>query len=666
MKDPLFQPIVINGMEVKNRVYMPAMHLNMCENFIPKDQMVDFYAERAKGGAGMIVVGYATVNEFAGNSMALGAHDDSHIEGLSRLARAIRENGARASVQLNHSGRYNHSLFLGGQQPVAPSPVASRLTREEPREMTYDEIRATIDDFAKAAGRVRQAGYDAVEVLSATGYLISQFLSELTNKRTDEYGGSFENRMRFGLEIARAIRREVGPDFVFTYRINGNEFMPGGLNRRELQEYAVKLVEAGVDALCVNVGWHEARVPQIVTGVPRGVFGYLSRGIKERVEVPVIASHRINDPDTAREMIADGMCDMTAMGRSLIADPYLPEKARAHREDEVVHCVACAQGCFDNLFKLKPVECLCNPMAGHEKDRCLAPTDNPKKVLIAGGGAAGLAAAWAAAGTGHDVVLYERSDRLGGQLHLAGAPPGREEFVELAHDLERQAVVSGVRMVLNKAVDASVLDHEKPDTVIVATGAEPVMPPIPGSDMEHVVQAWDVLAGKVWCGQRVVVVGGGAVGVETALLLGEKGTLSGDALKFLLVNNAEPLEDLFDLATRGTKDVMVVEMMEKVGRDFGKTTRWCMMQDVERAGVVCKTQAKVLEITEDGLRVETPEGVKNLPADTVVMAAGSRPHNPLSDLLEQAGITHTVVGDSREIARAFEAIHAGFEAGRTA
>ena len=367
MNDPLFESIKINQLELKNRIYMPAMHMNMAVNFEVSDQLIDFYAERARGGVGVITVGYATVDEYSGNVTNIGAHKDEFIPGLKRLARVIQENGARAVVQINHAGRYNFSFFLDGKQAVAPSAVPSRMTRETPRELTIAEIREIINSFAQAASRVKQAGYDGVEVLSGTGYLISEFLSPFTNQREDDYGGSFENRMRFGLEVMQSIRNEVGDDYPIIVRMNGNDFMPGGNGRKDLQEYARRLVEVGVDALNINVGWHEARVPQIVTSVPRGVFGYLAKGIKELVDVPVISGHRINDPDTAREMIADGLCDMVAMGRSLIADPFLPQKAKTGQEKEIVHCIACAQGCFDNLFKLKPVECLCNPKAGREQ-----------------------------------------------------------------------------------------------------------------------------------------------------------------------------------------------------------------------------------------------------------------------------------------------------------
>ncbi len=665
MRDPLFEPIKINRLEIKNRIYMPAMHMNMAQNYEVTDQLVEFYAERARGGAGMIVVGYATVDELSGNVMNIGAHKDAFIPGLARLAEAINTNGARSAVQINHAGRYNHSIFLNGKQPVAPSAIASRMTRETPKALTVEEIQEVVAHFAQAALRVKKAGYSAVEILSGTGYLISEFLSPLTNKREDQYGGDLDNRMRFGLEVMQAIRKEVGQDYPVIVRMNGNDFMPNGQGRLELQAYAQALVEkAGVDALCINVGWHEARVPQIITGVPRGVFAYLSRGIKEKVSVPVIASHRINDPFTARDMIGDGMCDMVAMGRSLIADPFLPEKARGGRDDQIVHCIACAQGCFDNLFKLKAVECLCNPKAGREKETRPIPVAQPKRVMVIGGGPAGMSAALAAAERGHKVTLYEQSDRLGGQLHLAGAPPGREEFVVLAHDLSKQIALSPVTVRLQQSVDEALLLAEKPDAVIVATGAMPIMPPIPGAELPHVVQAWDVLSNKVHVGRRVVVVGGGAVGVETAMFLAEKGTLSGEALKFLMVNRAETPETLYELAIKGSKEILLIEMLDAIGKDIGRSTKWCMLQDMDRTAIKRLTVTKAVEITAAGITIEGPEGRQKIPADTVVMAVGARSRQDLCAILERKGIAYQTVGDARKVAQAIDAIHQGFQAGQ--
>ena len=665
MKDPLFEPITINQTQIKNRIYLPAMHLGMADNFEVTDQIIAFYEQRAKGGAGMITVGFATIDEFSGNTLNIGAHKDEHIPGLKKLADAISSNGAKSCVQLNHSGRYNFSFFLDGKQPVAPSAIASRMTKETPRALEIDEIETIIENFAKAAGRVKQAGYDAVEVLHGTGYLISEFLSPLTNIREDEYGGSLENRMRFGLNIMKRMRDVVGNDYPLIVRMNGNDFMPDGQGRDELSLYAKALVEdADVNAICVNVGWHEARVPQITASVPRGAFAYLSRGIKDVVDVPVIASHRINDPDTAREMIADAMCDMVALGRSLIADPYFPEKAKTGRENEIIHCVACAQGCFDNLFKLKHVECLCNPVAGYEQQRLLEKTKTPKKIMIIGGGPAGMNAAVAASDKGHTVSLYEKAHRLGGQLYLAAAPPGRAEFAALARDLESQVKCRNITIHLGRAADGETIRSENPDHVILATGANPMTPPIPGVEFSHVVQAWDVLGGNVYTGKRVVVLGGGAVGVETALFLAEKGTLSGETLKFLMVNRAEAPETLYELATRGTKTVILVEMVEKIGKDFGKTTRWGMLQDVSRLGIDTRVGTKALEITKNGIRVQTGDGqTEEIAADHVVIAAGARPDNTLEASLTDMGIPHSVIGDARDIGMAFGAVHQGFEAG---
>lgn len=665
MKDPLFEPITIKNLTIKNRIYLPAMHLAMAKDFKVTDRMVDFYAERARGGAGMIVVGNATVDEVSGFALAMGAHSDEFIPGLTRLAGAIKDNGARAAVQINHSGRYSHSALMGGKRPVAPSAIASTLTKEVPDELDIEGIRKTIEAFAAAAARVKICGYDAVEVLNGTGYLISEFLSPVTNKRVDEYGGSLENRMRFGLEVMRAVRKALGPDYPVIARMDNNDFMEGGMRGEELGEYAKRLVgECGVDALCVKGSWHEARVPQLTTNVPPGTYAYLARKIKLQVSVPVIASHRINDPDLARELIRDGYCDMVAMGRSLIADPQLLEKARTGREKEIVHCIGCAQGCFDNLFKLKPVECMCNPMAGHEKDRAIERAGQTRKVMVIGGGPAGMSAALAARAKGHEVSLYEQAGRLGGQLFLAALPPGRGEFARLAQDLATRVSLQDIEVHLNTTVDEALLDSRRPDAVILATGAKPLKPPVPGIDLPHVVQAWDVLADRAATGENVVVIGGGAVGVETALFLAEKGTLPAEALKFLLVNKAESFETLYELATRGSKNVTLIEMLDQVGKDIGISTKWVMMQDLRRAGIKVRVKTRALEITQSTVKVQTGDKVEEIKADSVVIAAGAVPVSELAKVLERKNIDFKIAGDAGRIALAFDAVHQGHEVGR--
>ena len=664
MKDPIFQPIKIKNIEVKNRIYLPAMHLNMADKYFVTEKLKAFYRVRAKGGAGLICVGYATVDEKSGTPLNIGAHKDEYIPGLRELAQEIKQYGVVSCIQLNHSGRYNHSFFLNGEKPVGPSPVPCRLTKETPKELTTEEIEEIILSFGKAAKRCKEAGFDCVEILAGTGYLISAFLSPITNKREDDYGGSFENRMRFGIEVLKSVRKFVGEDFPVIVRLNGNDLMEGGIGRENMKVFAKKLEqEAGVDAFCINVGWHEARVPQLTPSVPRGGFAYLAREMKETVEVPVIASHRIHDLDLARELIIDHMCDMVAMGRPLIADPELPNKAKDGREDEIIHCVSCGQGCFDHVFQLKPVECLANPMAGHETEYDLSKTDKPKKVLVIGGGPGGIWAALGASMKGHKVILWEKSDRLGGQLNIAGLPKGREEFLVLAEHLENIVFNSEIEVHLNKEANIEDIKRERPDWVIIATGASPITPPIQGVDMDHVHQAWDVLEGKAYVGRRVVVIGGGAVGVETALDLAERGTLDGEDLKFLLINDVEDPKHLKELCIKGTKDITLIEMLDSIGKDIGKSTRWTMMRDMKIFGVKHYTHTKALKITDKGVEVDMKGERKLLPADSVVLAAGSKSNNKLGDEIKSLDIPFTIIGDANKVAQAINAIHDGFKAG---
>ena len=664
MNDPIFRPVFIGPLELKNRILMPAMHLNMCKNFLVTEQLISFYRTRAEGGAGLLVVWYATVDEYSGSPTNIGAHLDEHVQGLRQLATAIREGGAKSAIQLNHAGRYNPSFFLGGKQPVAPSPVPSKLTGETPVALTQEEILAVVRRFGEAAVRAKTAGFDCVEVLAGTGYLISEFLSPLTNKREDSYFGSLTNRMRCGLEVITEIQDRVGPDFPLMVRLNGNDFMEGGIGPDELLEFAIALGRGGVPGLSVNVGWHEARVPQIVTRVPRGAFAYLARDIKRRVSVPVVASHRINDPQTARMLITEKFCDLVAIGRGLIADPELPRKIEEGREAELVHCVACGQGCFDNIFKMRPVECICNPRAGHEYEAAPVQVTEPKKVVVVGGGVAGMSAAIGCAERGHKVILCEASLRLGGQLHLAGAAPGRQEFLVFAEDLVAQVGLYDIDVRLNCRVDKNFLEMERPDHMVIATGAEPIVPALSGVDAPSVVQAWDVLLGKVQVGEKVVIIGGGAVGVETALLLAEEGTLTGEELKFLLVEQAASVEKLYKLATRGSKDVTLIELTDSLGANLGKTTRWSMLQEVARRGVASLLKATVLEIGKTEVLVEQAGEQRKIPADTVVLAVGSRSVKGLEAVAKQLSIPCQLVGDAGQPGTVFEANHQGYYSSR--
>jgi 2,4-dienoyl-CoA reductase (NADPH2) len=661
----LFTPIKVGKMELKNRIVMPAMHYLSSWEGLVLPHHTDYFVERAKGGAALIIIGGCTIDETSGAVNMLSVRDDKFIPGLSALAKAVQAQGAKIAAQLYHAGRYSHSILMGGKRSVSSSPIRSRFTGETPRELSIPEIKQVQRNFALAAARIKRAGLDAVEVIASAGYLISQFLSPLVNRRKDEYGGDFESRMRFGLEVAREVRREVGPDFPIIFRVAGNEFMEGGLANREAQIFSRELEKAGVDMINVTGGWHETRIPQITMGLPRGGFVYLAQGIKQSVSIPVMTCNRITDPCLADQILRDGQADLIGFARGLIADPELPNKARQGRYDEINYCIACNQGCFDPIFDQKPQTCLVNARAGAEGRLTVEPALRKKKIMVIGGGPAGMEAARVAALRGHEVCLYEKNEKLGGQIPLAAVPPGRREFLTFVSYLEKQ--MEKLKVTVHTRLEASPVhvEMEKPDAVIVATGAEPWVPEIKGMDRPSVVLAWDVLSGRVDTGKEVVIVGGGAVGLETALFLARKGTIDAETLYFLMFNRAEDFETLNSLLYRGLKKVMVVEMLKKLGQDVGISTRWTIIQDISRLGVRTMTNTRATEVTDKGLVVEREGNETFLSADTVVMAAGAKSVNALYEKIKDRVPEVYLIGDARTPRKALEAVAEGFEAGRT-
>ncbi|MCL6612446.1 MAG: FAD-dependent oxidoreductase [Peptococcaceae bacterium] len=656
----LFKPIKIGSLEVKNRISMPAIHHAYTPDGFVNDRLVRYYETRARGGVGLIIVGGCSIDNLGTAPKMIGLHDDRYIEGLRKLTSAVKGAGAKIAAQLYQAGRYTHS-FLIGQQPVAPSPVASRLTREVPREMTRDDIRTVIESFADAALRARKAGFDAVEIIASAGYLICQFLSPLTNQRTDEYGGSWENRCRFGIEVVRRVKEKAGVDFPVLVRLSGNDFMPGGNTNKEAAMFAAELEKAGVDCFNVTGGWHETRVPQITGDLPRGGYAYLAWGVKSAVGVPVIASNRINDPLTAEMILRNGQADMINMGRPLIADPDLPNKARRGDLKSIRKCIACNQGCFDSIFSMGDVHCAINPMAGREFEVSVEPAARPRKVLVIGGGPAGMEAARTAAARGHRVTLWEKGPVLGGQLHYAAKPPGKQEFMTLVDFYLNELEAGGVEVELNREATAEDVIQQSADVVVLATGARPSDPPFPVTAGDKVVSALDVLAGKAVLGRNVVVVGGGAVGCETAITIAGIGTLSAEGLKFLVENQAESYETLQLLLNRGTKNVTLVEMLKGIGKDIGVTTRWVVMKEISRLGVNVIDQAKVKEVNDRGVVIERGGQETLIPADTVVLAVGSRPAGELAGQLEGRVPDLHVIGDAASPRKITQAVREGFD-----
>ncbi len=662
MIEKLFETISIGPITVPNRIVMTAMHLNYTPVGQVTDQLIDFYRARARGGAGLIIVGGAAIDEQAsGMDNFLSIMNDGDVTGLKRFADAIREDGVMSVVQLYMAGAYSF-CSMKGLPVLAPSAYVSGFSRQQTTSMTMEDIERVQDDYVQAARRAKEAGFDAVEVLASAGYLISQFLSPKTNKRDDEYGGPLENRVRFGREVVEKVRATVGPDMALAVRVAGNDFVPGSHTNEEAKVFARVCQDAGADLINVTGGWHESRVPQITMDLPQAGFMYLARGIKEAVDVPVVGCNRINDPILAEDLLREGIADMVGVARGFIADPEFGTKAKAGTYDEIRRCVACNQRCFDHVFMLRPVGCMVNPRAGREADTEIVPTDAPKKVLVVGAGPAGCEFASTAAQRGHKVTIFDREDTVGGQVRWSAEATHKPEFMNMFRYYGAMLAKYGVEVRTGVEVTPELVSREKPDVVVVATGAAPFKPPIEAVDEPYVVQAWDVLKGTAATGKNIVVVGGGSVGLEAAVFLASKGTISPQQLYFLTLHQAETPEVLRKLITKGVNKVTVIEMAPRMGQDIGPSTRWVLMKDLHSRGIELITGATMKEISPVDVVYTDAEGRDvRIPADTVVLAMGSRPENSLAKALEDSEVEVRVIGDAAKVGKIGDAITAGFD-----
>ena len=638
----VFSPIHVAGIEMKNRILMPAMHLNMASNGFVSKGLIDFYEERAGAnpGPGLIIVGGCYVEKRGmGTPSMIAIDDDQYVPELARLVDRIHGRGTPVAAQLYHAGRYAYSVIIG-EPSVSASAVPSRMTRETSRELSEEEIIEVELNHGRAAARAREAGFDAVELICCSGYLMNQFLSPLTNKRRDRYNGDIQARMTFLRETISAIKEATGPDFPLICRLSGSDFVEGSHTLEETRVVAAEMERSGANMISVTGGWHETRIPQIPMNVPRGAFVYLAEGIRESVErIPVACCNRINDVHLAEQILAEDRVDIVGMARAFIADPHILRKASVGRTESIRTCIACNQGCFDHVFMLKPVSCTLNPRVNRERETELEQAKDKKKVLVVGGGPAGMEAAWVAAHRGHDVTLCEEADRLGGQGLLAAVPPGRGEWREMVRYLSRQLENKNVKVLLGTAVTPELIGNHNPDCLVLATGASQIKPRIQGIDSPGIVYAWDVLDGSAEVGMSVVVVGGGAVGLETASLLAEQG-----------------------------RDVTVVEMLNRCGADIGYSTRWTILQDAGNLGVRTVESCRVERIDEGVVVAEYEGELREYPADTVVVAVGSQPRGELEKALAEKGLLERMevhsVGDCVKPRKAYDAIHEGFEVGR--
>ena len=628
----LWESVSIGSMKLDNRLIMLATHLGYCgEDGIVTDRLVRFYEERAKYKPGLIVVG-GCYTEHLGTSgpTMIGISRDDHIKGLKQLVDKIHSYDVPVAAQLYHAGRYAHSLVLG-QQAVSASAVKCRLTRETPRELSLEEIQATINNFAGAAMRAKDAGFDAVEILGSAGYIINQFLAKATNHRTDEYGGDFENRSRFPLEIVNAVRDEVGPSYPILYRMSGADFVPDGLTLEDNQKLAPRLVEAGVDCLDVTGGWHETRIPQITMDVPRGHYAYLAEGIAEVVNVPVVACNRINSVSVAEQILKRGKAQLIGMSRGFLADPKLPQKARDGNQQLTRPCIGCNQGCLDRVFMIEPVTCALNPLAGYENTRSLgAPSKG--KVAVVGGGPAGMEVSWVLAMRGFRVTLFEENHRLGGLLNLAAKIPGRGEFAAYVSYMIRELKKLHVEVRLNTLVTSSTIAAEGFDVTICATGTVAGAPPIDGVEMSHVTSAYDAISLDLDELGDVVVLGGRALGCYVAMYLSSK-----------------------------TNSVQIIEADEALGVDLGRTTRWVILKGLKEKNIQTHLNTEVIQIESKKVIVRQDEIFHHITAKTIILATRPQPRDRLAKQLEKKGLKFEKVGTVNRAMDLLDTIHGAFE-----
>jgi len=628
----LFEPICIGTMEVKNRIVFPPLATKYASVTGEATQLdVNHFAARARGGAGLLIVPWVRVEnkieiKKAGN---LRLDSDDYIRGLNAIVEAVHLNDSKIAIQLSHGGRVASKDESLDETPASASESFCSLFGTTARALKVEEIEYLIEAFAIAAYRAKIAGFDAVELHGASGYLISQFLSPYVNKRTDRYGGDPSRRMAFALEIIERIKEKVGQDYPIMMRISGDEFVEGGLTLEDNKFIAKRLADAGIDCIDVTMGIVESYYKSMPPmAIPRGAYIYLAEGIKKVINIPVIAVGRINDPLLAEKILEEEKADLVAMGRALLADPELPNKARRGKLKDIRPCVACNRCVMDLNGNIR-VRCAVNYFLGREEENNLQLTKKTKRLLVVGGGPAGMTAATIAALRGHKVLLYEKKSQLGGQLLLASVPPYKEELNELLSYLLTQIQKSGVQIMLEKEFVSDFLEKIKPDIVIMATGASQIIPKIPGIDRSNVVYAWDILRGEVKTGDRVVVVGGGMIGCETAEYLMEKG-----------------------------KDLTIVEMLPEIGLDMEPFSKIFILERFQKNKVKIFTSTKVEKINED--TVEAIDKNWNryiLNFDTVVIAVGSKPNHDVHRDLRVDIEEIYKIGDCRKPQRILEAIH---------
>ncbi|WP_330148551.1 NADPH-dependent 2,4-dienoyl-CoA reductase [Shewanella oncorhynchi] len=643
----LLEPLDLGFTQLKNRVLMGSMHTGLEEEKGGFEKLAAFYKERALGGVGLIVTG--------GISPNLRGRLTPHACQLSFpwqvgkhrvVTQAVHEAGGKICMQILHAGRYGYHPFS-----QAPSKIKSPITPFTPSAMSSRQVRSTIKDYASSAALAKKAGYDGVEVMGSEGYLINQFVSARTNTRTDEWGGAFEKRAQFPIEIVNAIRAKVGKDFIIIFRLSMLDLVDNGSTWDEVVQLAQWLEQAGVSILNTGIGWHEARVPTIATSVPRGAFAWVTEKLKQSVSVPLIATNRINTPEIGEQIIASGQADMVSMARPFLADPEFVNKAAANTPELINTCIGCNQACLDHTFSLKRATCLVNPRACYETEINFLPTANKKRIAVMGAGPAGMAFSVYAAMRGHHVVLFEAKSEVGGQFNLARKIPGKEEFNETIRYFINQIKLHKVELRLNTRLDACVLATEKFDEVVIASGVVPRDLVLPGFDDPRVVDYQKVLSGEVTVGNTVALIGAGGIGFDMAHFLCERQSSTLNPDKWLqqwgidkTYQHAGGLTEPHSDNTDHRKVFLLQRKTSKMGKGLGKTTGWIHRLVLKQHDVKMKTGVSYDKFDDAGLHIRVGETAEVLAVDNVVLCAGQESNRTLVDEMKATGLPVHLIG----------------------
>ncbi|MFJ7244130.1 FAD-dependent oxidoreductase [Kitasatospora sp. NPDC098652] len=644
----LLSPLDLGFTTLPNRVIMGSMHVGLEEAPGGYQRMAAFYAERARGGVGLIVTGGIAPNE-AGRPWDGGAMLTTEAEADEHrvVTDAVHAAGGKIALQILHFGRYAYHPEL-----VAPSALQAPISPFVPNELTAEQVEQTVEDFARCAELARRAGYDGVEIMGSEGYLINEFVVAATNHRTDEWGGPYERRMRFPVEIVRRVRERVGEDFIIVYRLSMLDLVPGGSTLDEVVQLAQAVEAAGATIINTGIGWHEARIPTIATSVPRGAFAWVTQRVMGKVGIPLVTTNRINTPEIAEQLLADGKADLVSMARPLLADADFVAKAREDRADSINTCIGCNQACLDHTFNLQITSCLVNPRACHETELVLGPTELRKSIGVVGAGPAGLAFAVSAAERGHAVTLYDAADTVGGQLNIARRIPGKEEFGETLRYYRTRLAELGVTQRLGAVVGAEQLAAEGHDEIVLATGVTPRTPAdIPGIDHPSVLGYLDVLRDGAPVGERVAILGAGGIGFDVAEFLtdqGDQASLNPPVFQAKWGIDPEYRERGGLRAPERPTPPRSVHLLQrkttKVGAGLGKTTGWIHRTELKHRGVVMVAGATYDLIDDAGLHYTVDGERQLLPVDTVVLCTGQEPRRELAAELRERGLSVHVIG----------------------